>query len=278
MGVAQPGLAIAAASVAVNRAFQHAAVRASSSRAARTASVTSSRRVRSRTAAATWVESVRWVVRSRTSPASFSRARARPPRMTDPAPHRKQRAHPPMGAGAVENRPVSVRPGRVICVFPSAFARLLRAADVGSRRSRETGTRACSAGLSSAHGSSGAAGGRAMGGFRVVDGAAQARRRRMRLHGLPQFQPRRCPAVSRTCARCAPANRAQGCWPMSMARRLAGARLRRSPPTARWSTPGRSRTYRMRARGRWCALWCGRGSGAADLCTSCWRARSDMRT
>ena len=52
-------------------------VRASSSGAARTASVMSSRRVRSRTAARTWVESVRWVVRSRTSPASFSRARAR---------------------------------------------------------------------------------------------------------------------------------------------------------------------------------------------------------
>jgi hypothetical protein len=50
----------------------------SSSRVARTASVTSSRRVRSRTAARTRAEPVRRVVRSRTSPASFSRARARP--------------------------------------------------------------------------------------------------------------------------------------------------------------------------------------------------------
>src|ERR1700744_3896946 len=35
-----------------------------------------------------------------------------------------------------------------------------------------------------------------------------------------------CPAVSPTCARCAAANRARGCWRTSMARRPAGAQLR----------------------------------------------------
>ena len=69
--------------------------------------------------------------------------------------------------------------------------------------------------------------------------------------------PSACPAGSRTCARCAPANRAQACWRTSMARRPAGARLRRSPPAVRWSAPGRSRTFWTGPRGRWRVSWCG---------------------
>jgi hypothetical protein len=84
--------------------------------------------------------------------------------------------------------------------------------------------------------------------------------------------PSACPAGSRTCARCAPANRAQACWRTSMARRPAGARSRRSPPAVRWSAPGQSRTFRTGPRGRWRVSWCGRGSGAAVSCTSCRRA------
>jgi hypothetical protein len=87
-----------------------------------------------------------------------------------------------------------------------------------------------------------------------------------------------CLAVSRTCARCAPANRAQECWRTWTARWPAGARSRRSTPTAHWSDPGRSRTSRTRAPGRWCALWSGRDSGASASCTNCWRARSGTPT
>lgn len=45
------------------------------------------------------------------------------------------------------------------------------------------------------------------------------------------------------------ANLAQGCWRTSMARRPAGARLRRSPPTAPWSTP--RRIPHVRDEGAW---------------------------
>lgn len=61
-------------------------MRATSSSTARTASVTSSSRVRSRTEARTWVESVRCVVRSRTSPASLRRASARSRRRSGRSP------------------------------------------------------------------------------------------------------------------------------------------------------------------------------------------------
>ena len=71
----------------------------------------------------------------------------------------------------------------------------------------------------------------------------------MRVHGIPRLQPRHARPY-RTCAGCAPANQALETWLTPVARSLAGARSHRSPPTAPWSTHGRFRTSRTRARGR----------------------------
>ena len=122
-----------------------------------------------------------------------------------------------------------------------------------------------------AHGDRGAGTGR-WDALRVVHGAALARRPRMRLTAYRNSSLAMRGGIAHMRTLCAERS-GPGVLATSMARWPAGARSRRSPPTAPWSTPG---DPAVQDEGAWSVVCfvVRPGSGAADSCTSCWMARS----